>query len=104
MLIFGSAGYLPGAYKDCGARVVVLGIGGLGAKPTSYLEGLYLDTVVKSGANQVLISHWDNFFQPMHTNLTPLGLATLTIDRLKRLGNCYGQTVRVLRPGKTIEI
>ncbi|MBG0771195.1 MAG: MBL fold metallo-hydrolase [Anaerolineaceae bacterium] len=92
-LIFGSAAFVAGAYRGWEVETVVLGIGGLGLRPLSYLETLYRETVVASGARQVLISHWDNFFQPSQTDLRPLGRVNWTVNHLKALANRYGQTI-----------
>jgi len=104
LLIFGSAGYMQGAYRDSEARVVVMSIGGLETKPGRYLEKLYRDLVVGTGAQRVLISHWDNFFKPFSANIQALGFARSTILRLKKLGKRYGQSVKVLHPCETIKI
>ena len=97
VLIFGSAAFISGAYWGWEVDTVVLGIGGLGLRPSSYLETLYRETVVASGARQVLISHWDNFFRPSQTDLRPLGRAAWTLTRLEALAKRYGQTITLLR-------
>lgn len=104
LLVFGSAGFFPNAYQECNAESVVLSIGGLETKPIHYLEKLYNQTVIQTGAQQVLISHLDNFFQPLSDNIQAIGLANFTIQRLSQLGARYGQTVKVLLPGERIKI
>lgn len=104
LLVFGSSGFIADAYQECDAKAVVLTIGGLETKPYRYLEMLYQQTVVQTNAQQVLISHWDNFFLPVSRDSQTVGFGKLTIQRLKRLGKNYGQTVKVLLPGKRIKI
>lgn len=100
LLIFGSAGYTPGAYDDLGIESVVFPIGGLEIKPFDYLRELYNEIVVASGARKVLVSHWDNFFNPDITELKLLGLARKSFHRLESLGHRHGQTVDLLKAGK----
>jgi L-ascorbate metabolism protein UlaG (beta-lactamase superfamily) len=102
MLVFGSAGFDPGAYKDVKVACVVMGIGGLDLMPMAYLDRLYQQTVLSTGAKQVYLSHWDNFFRPLRQDARPHFLARRSIDRLKRLGARYGQTVSLLPIGETI--
>lgn len=102
MLIFGSAGCEPGAYHDVEVECVVMGIGGLDLMPMAYLDRLYQETVLPSGAQQVYLSHWDNFFHPLDQGAHPHFLSRRSIDRLKALGARYGQTVSLLRISETI--
>ena len=102
MLIFGSAGFEPGAYQDLEVKTVVMGIGGLDLMPMAYLNHLYQETVLSTGAKQVYLSHWDNFFRPLRQDAHPHVLARRSISRLKRLGACYGHTVSLLQIRKTI--
>ena len=103
-LIFGSAASEPDAYRDLDIHAVVLSIGGLELQPQSFLEQLYRETVVLSGAMQVYLSHWDFFFRPVNENLRPLGLARRTIKRIRALGARFGQSVNTLQFGETISI
>ena len=102
MLIFGSAGFEPGAYQDVDVACVVMGIGGLDLMPMTYLDHLYQETVLPTGAKQVFLSHWDNFFRPLYQDARPHILARRSIERLKRLGSHFGQTVSLLTIGETI--
>jgi L-ascorbate metabolism protein UlaG (beta-lactamase superfamily) len=106
LLVFGSAGFIPNNYKKYDVKVVVLSIGGLETKSFQYLERLYQQTVVQTGAQQVLLSHWDNFFRPISPGVQTLalGLANGTIRRLKQLGKDFGQRVKVLIPGEKISV
>jgi len=100
LLIFGSAGSVPGAYKDLDIETVVLGIGGFEMKPFHYLRKRYHEVVIESGARRVLISHWDNFFNSDTHQLKFLGLAKQTLSRIEALGQQYGQEVRLLKIGE----
>jgi len=104
LLVFGSAGFIPNAYKGCDPKAVVLSIGGLETKSSKYLEVLYEHTVVQTGAHQVLVSHWDNFFRTLEKPIHPIGFARHTIRKIKQLGARYGQSIDVLLPGERIEI
>ncbi len=103
-LVFGSANFIPGAYSDQDVDTVILGIGGLGMKPRGYLENLYGETVLSSGAKKVLVSHWDNFFRPVGEGLRPLIGSLRTFGQLVQLGHQYGQEVELLRFGVPMTI
>ncbi len=104
ILILGSAGFEPGAC--CGLEVdhVVLAVGGLGLRSIAYLETMYQEVVVVPGARQVVLSHWDDFFRPLERPLRMLGRSAKSIRRIQSLGNCYGQAVKPLKPGESIQI
>ncbi|MEA3327761.1 MAG: MBL fold metallo-hydrolase [Chloroflexota bacterium] len=104
MLIFGSAACISGAYHGLEIQTVVLGIGGLAIKTHAYIDQLYQHTVLASGARNVWLSHWDNFFNTGHNGITPMGFTRRTIQQIKKLGNHYGQSVSVLPYGKTIQL
>ncbi|MBG0788365.1 MAG: MBL fold metallo-hydrolase [Anaerolineaceae bacterium] len=103
-LIFGSAAFMRGAYQGLEVETVVMGIGGLGLRPQSYLEALYRETVVASGARQVLISHWDNFFRPVSADLRPLGRVQWTVEHLKSLAERYGQAISILKYNQPVNL
>ncbi len=96
-LIFGSAGYAPGAYQNLDIENVLLGIGGLDLQPRAYLEGFYREAVLHSGAKNVFLSHWDNFFKPASRDLRPHFLVRRAIPRIKALGTQHGQSVERLQ-------
>lgn len=104
ILIFGSAGFIPGAYMDLDVDTVILGIGGLETKSHTYLNRLYAETVVATGAEQVFLTHWDHFFRSFSDAPGYLGLAKRTIKRIQKLGGQNGQSVRVLPFRETILI
>jgi hypothetical protein len=103
-LIFGSAGFLPGAFRNFEIEAVVLSVGGLDGKPISYLRQHYHETVVLPGAKHVYLSHWDNFFQPAGKRLNPHFLSRRSITRIRLLGKIHGQSVHLLNYGETISI
>ena len=96
VLIFGSAGFTPGAYNIPNVETVILGIGGLATKPGDYLQRLYRETVLASEAELVWLSHWDNFFTPLKNEVKYLGFSDRTVRRIKALGKEHGQSVEVL--------
>jgi L-ascorbate metabolism protein UlaG (beta-lactamase superfamily) len=96
MLIFGSAGFSPGAYDGLEIETVVLSIAGLETQPDAYLEKYYHETVLAVGAQRVLLSHWDNFFRPLSSKIRTLGFSKYNMRRLKNLGERHGQNVHLL--------
>ncbi len=67
VLHHGSAGFEPGALRGRHADVVFLGVALVGNLPR------YLDEVVDAvGARRVLLTHWDNFVQPLEAPLQPM--------------------------------
>ena len=103
-LVFGSAAFVPGAYQGLDVDTVVLGIGGLGLRPASYLETLYREVVLASGAKQVCVSHWDNFFRPVGAGLRPLGRVRWTLAHLTALAERYGQSLSLLAFGEELTL
>ncbi len=104
LLVLGSAGFVPGVLQRGTAHTVVLSIGGLETRSPVYLRRFYQETVLASGAKRVLLSHWDNFFRPLKAPLPSLGLARMTMRRIKQLGAQWGQKVQTLRYGKPMKI
>ena len=103
-LVFGSANFVPGANSGLDVETVVLGIGGLGLKPDAYLEKLYTETVLSSGAKQVWVSHWDNFFRPVGDGLRPLMGSQKTFKKLIQFGHDDGQEIRLLQFGVPMKL
>jgi len=101
-LIFGSAGFEPGAYRGLAIKSVVLGIGGLDLQPQAYLQQLYSQAVLDPGARQVFLSHWDNFFGPPKKTPKPMHLARRSIGQIKALGARYAHQVEILELAHTI--
>ena len=103
-LVFGSAGYEPGAYVGLDLETVILGIGGLETKQDAYLKQFYRETVLSTGARKVWLSHWDNFFRPMKRGLKGLAFSSRTVKRFKVLGETHGQAVERLPFNQPINI
>lgn len=72
IMIHGSAGFQPGMFHDVPADVLFLGIGKLGRKNEAYMEKFWHETVTATGAKQIFLVHWDNFFQSLDQPLEPL--------------------------------
>ncbi len=72
LLAVGSAGFVPGALAGQHAEVVYLGIGQLGLQPEQYLADYWTETVRTVGARRVVLTHWDDFFRPLHEPLRAL--------------------------------
>lgn len=103
-LIFGSAGFVSGAYQGIAVEKVILAVGGLETKPRAYLEDFYAETVLTTGAACVWLSHWDNFLLPWYGGLRSLGLSRRTVRQLEALGEKHGQSVAKLPFGVQIEM
>ena len=104
VLVFGSAACEPGAYAGLDIHTVVLGIGGLETRSRAYLKQLYEETILKTSAKRVLLSHWDNFFQPLEKGCVRLEWAGKTIRELESLGDQFGQRIQVLPYGEAVNI
>ncbi|MHA7666358.1 MBL fold metallo-hydrolase [Mycolicibacterium sp. HS_4_1] len=72
LLAVGSAGFVPGALAGQRADVVYLGIGQLGLQPEKYLVDYWKETVRMVNARRVILTHWDDFFRPLHEPLRAL--------------------------------
>ncbi|RUP29307.1 MAG: MBL fold metallo-hydrolase [Mycolicibacterium sp.] len=80
LLAVGSAGFVPGALAGQRAEVVYLGIGQLGLQPEKYLVDYWNETVRTVGARRVVLTHWDDFFRPLHEPLRALPYAGDDLD------------------------
>ncbi|MUL46174.1 MBL fold metallo-hydrolase [Mycobacterium sp. CBMA293] len=80
LLAVGSAGFVPGALAGQHAEVVYLGIGQLGLQPERYLVDYWNETVRTVGARRVVLTHWDDFFRPLHEPLRALPYAGDDLD------------------------
>ncbi|HEX4856981.1 MAG TPA: hypothetical protein VFV28_09220 [Limnobacter sp.] len=64
-LIQPSAGFIPGQNDGISVDTVFLGTGGLGKLGEAYVADYWREMVVKTGARQVYLIHWDDFTQPL---------------------------------------
>jgi L-ascorbate metabolism protein UlaG (beta-lactamase superfamily) len=85
LLIVGSAGFLPGALAQQQADVVYLGVGQLGVQPEQYLLDYWAEAVRTVGARRVVLTHWDDFFRPLHKPLLALPYAGDDLDVTMRV-------------------
>ena len=94
LLIVGSAGFVPGALAGQRADVVYLGVGQLGVQPEQYLIDYWAEAVRAVGARRVVLTHWDDFFRPLHKPLRALPYAgddlDVTMRVLSRLARADG--------------
>lgn len=72
LLVQGSAGWLDGALAGRRADVVLLGIGGMGARDETYRDTYYREVVDAVGAGCVVPVHWDDFTLPLDEPLRPM--------------------------------
>ena len=103
-LVFGSAGYEPGAYAGLDLETVILGIGGLEAKQDAYLKQLFRETVLSTGVRKVWLSHWDNFFRPLDGGVKHLAFSNRTVNRFKILGKRHGRAVEELPFNQSVSV
>jgi L-ascorbate metabolism protein UlaG (beta-lactamase superfamily) len=85
LLIVGSAGFVPGALAGQRADVVYLGVGQLGVQPERYLVDYWTEAVRSVGARRVVLTHWDDFFRPLHKPLRALPYAGDDLDVTMRV-------------------
>lgn len=79
-LIQGSAGFRAGALAGRTADVAYLGVGQLGLQDRDYLRSYWAETVGTTGAREVVLLHWDDFFRPLHLPLRALPYAGDDLD------------------------
>ena len=85
LLIQGSAGYVEGALTGEEADVAYLGVGQLGIQSDDYIETYWRETVRATGARQVVLIHWDDFFRPLTRPLRALPFAGDDLDHTMRV-------------------
>nr|WP_329956458.1 MBL fold metallo-hydrolase [Rhodococcus fascians] len=74
-LVHSSAGFRVGLLHGSHADVVYLSIGQLGRQSRAFIEQYWRETVSVVGARRVVLTHWDNFFRPLHKPLHALPYA-----------------------------
>lgn len=79
-LVQGSAGFRAGALAGRTADVAYLGVGQLGLQDRTYLRTYWAETVEATGAREVVLLHWDDFFRPLHLPLRALPYAGDDLD------------------------
>lgn len=79
-LVQGSAGFRTGALAGRRADVAYLGVGQLGVQDTDYLRTYWAETVEATGAREVVLLHWDDFFRPLSLPLRALPYAGDDLD------------------------
>jgi L-ascorbate metabolism protein UlaG (beta-lactamase superfamily) len=85
LLVVGSAGFVSGALAGQRADVVYLGVGQLGVQPEPYLIDYWTEAVRTVGARRVVLTHWDDFFRPLHKPLRALPYAGDDLDVTMRV-------------------
>lgn len=75
VLVQGSAGFVAGSLAGCSADVAYLGVGQLGVQTEDYLRAYWAEAVEAVGARRVVLTHWDDFFRPLHQPLRALPYA-----------------------------
>lgn len=71
ILVNSSAGFLPGKLAGHQADVVYLGIGDLGFQDEAYRQAYWDEVVAAVGAKRVVLTHWDDLFEPLGERLKP---------------------------------
>lgn len=79
-LVQGSAGFRTGALAGRTVDVAYLGVGQLGVQERDYLRTYWAETVEATGAREVVLLHWDDFFRPLHLPLRALPYAGDDLD------------------------
>ncbi len=81
-------------------KAAVLGIGALGLKSRAYLRHWYEQSVERTGAEQIYLSHWDDFFRPWNEHPHDLPGTRRVIRNIRRLAAGRGNiTINRLPPG-----
>lgn len=71
VLVHSTAGFLEGKLAGQQADVVYLGIGDLGPQGEAYHRAYWDEVVAAVGARRVVLTHWDNLFEPLADRLQP---------------------------------
>lgn len=111
-LIQPSAGFIPGQNKGLAVQTVFLGTGGLGKLDSSYVADYWQEMVLKTGAKQVYLIHWDNFTLPLMKQGKPVLLEAMpnlvddfsrSLAELTRLSKQDGVNLHVLNAWDMVE-
>lgn len=101
VLIVPSANYRPGAFAGVRAGTVILGIGGLGRQSSDFVHAYWRETVVQTGARQVIPVHWDDFGlgleEPLQVMPYALDRVDLSLRKLQALAAGSGVEIQMPR-------
>ncbi|WP_194792782.1 MBL fold metallo-hydrolase [Caenimonas koreensis] len=99
LLIYGSAGFEPGALAAVSADVVMLGVGGLGSRDAAFRDSYWREVVTAVKAKRVIPIHWDDFWVPstgpMKPMPAPLDHFDVTMTFLRERGAKEGIDIRL---------
>lgn len=102
MLVVPSAASTPGMFGKVRADLVFLGIGALGKETNSTICAYWEEAVLRRGATQVILVHWDNFLYPPGAGLrtfgAPLDDVPRSVEILARLGEADGVDLHFVAP------
>lgn len=88
-----TANFIPGALTKYSADVAYLGGGGVGAKPASWIEDYWRETVDELSPSVVRPVHWDAFWRPLSKPLRslpkPIDRLDATMREFTRLAGAY---------------
>lgn len=104
VLMHGSANFEPGALRralgDKKIDTVYLSIGALGAQCDTCVRAYWDEVVVNTGAQRVILVHWDDFFRSLDKELQPMRYALdsfpRNVARIRSLAKEHG--VKVVLP------
>lgn len=100
-LVQASAGFIEGALESVAANVVMLGVGGLTTLDSDYAEQYWIETVTRTGANQVYPIHFDDFTKPFgEVAASPKVLGNLekTANWLDKFREKWDQDAQIFLP------
>jgi len=99
ILVVPSANLMGESLKGVTADVVFLSVGALGLESEEFVQRMWAETVVATGANLVVPIHWDDFTKSLDRPLEPLPRLAdnlpLTLDRIERLQRSSPRPVNV---------
>jgi L-ascorbate metabolism protein UlaG (beta-lactamase superfamily) len=104
LLIIGSTGYIHHGLQGCAADVVCLSFGGLDWKSHTYLTEYFQESILVPGAKRVILTHWDDFTQPLVSEPRISRRITSKIEEIKKLGEKSGVLIEKADLWQTFEI
>ncbi len=96
ILVQGSANWIENRLKPYKADTVFLGIGGIDIHSGKYWRKYILETVEKTSAKYVCLTHWDDFAKPLDREVRWLKKVDKAVDFFYREIKSVDQDIKVI--------
>lgn len=101
VIVHGSAGFVPGMYKNIKADVTFLGTGVLGVQSKEFRLNYWNEVIKATSSKKAILIHWDDFWKPLNSvpipQPWPIDDFKVTMDFLLKKGEQDKVEIRIPR-------